>query len=145
MRCPNNQWPQADNNPTIGVELDYQSVPEVDTRTAKLVWKGEHVKTHCPPPPPPRKPAVERGTPSNVTLDEMLNIVNLASKHHNPPTPEDHEAEQDQLSPQGRKEAKHQQLIALQGEDWLEGPQGTMRLAEMLTAAGFEVGRGHSP
>eukprot|EP00973_Karenia_brevis_P037742 5206292-Karenia_brevis.AAC.1 len=63
MRCPNNQWPQADNNPTVGVELNYQSVPEVDTSTANLVWKGEHVKTDCPPPPPPWKPAVERGTP----------------------------------------------------------------------------------
>eukprot|EP00973_Karenia_brevis_P035605 4911188-Karenia_brevis.AAC.1 len=65
MRCPDNQWPQADNNPTIGVELNYQGVPEVDSQTANLVWRGEHVKMECPPPPPPWRPAVERGTPSN--------------------------------------------------------------------------------
>eukprot|EP00973_Karenia_brevis_P043941 6085205-Karenia_brevis.AAC.1 len=63
MRCPHQQWPQPDNNPTVGVKLHYQSVPEMDTKTANLVWKGEHVKTTCPPPPPPWKPAVERGTP----------------------------------------------------------------------------------
>eukprot|EP00973_Karenia_brevis_P074816 10397685-Karenia_brevis.AAC.1 len=63
MRCPNNQWPQADNNPTIGVELDYQSVLEIESSTANLVWTGEHVQIHGPPPPPPWKPAVERGTP----------------------------------------------------------------------------------
>eukprot|EP00973_Karenia_brevis_P024195 3340528-Karenia_brevis.AAC.1 len=63
MRCSNNQWPRADNNQTIGIELDYQGVPEVDSSTANWVWKGDHVKTECPPPPPPWGPAVERGTP----------------------------------------------------------------------------------
>eukprot|EP00973_Karenia_brevis_P054762 7612337-Karenia_brevis.AAC.1 len=48
-------------------------------------------------------------------------------------------------TPKGRQEAKHQQLIMLGEEDWLRGPQGIMSLAEMLQAAGFEVGRGHSP
>eukprot|EP00973_Karenia_brevis_P012052 1636247-Karenia_brevis.AAC.1 len=57
MRCPDHQWPQADNNPSIGIELDYQGVPEVDSSTANLVWRGEHVKTECPPPPPPWRPA----------------------------------------------------------------------------------------
>eukprot|EP00973_Karenia_brevis_P003270 449852-Karenia_brevis.AAC.1 len=66
MRCSNNHWPQADNDPIIGIELDYQGVPEVDSSTAKLVWKGDHVKTWCPPPLPPWRLAVERGTPSNV-------------------------------------------------------------------------------
>eukprot|EP00973_Karenia_brevis_P066023 9177051-Karenia_brevis.AAC.1 len=73
----------------------------------------------------------------------MLKIINLASRHHNPP--EEHEAGHTQLSPQGREEAKHQQLVALQGSDWLAGPQGTMSLADMLTAAWFEVDRGLSP
>eukprot|EP00973_Karenia_brevis_P015524 2124071-Karenia_brevis.AAC.1 len=57
MRCPNNQWPQAVNHPTIGVELHYQGVPEIDSQTANLVWHGEHVKVECPPPPPPWTPA----------------------------------------------------------------------------------------
>eukprot|EP00973_Karenia_brevis_P026256 3621711-Karenia_brevis.AAC.1 len=53
MRCPNNQWPQADNKPTIGVELQYQGEPQIDSQTAHLVWNGEHVRVECPPPPPP--------------------------------------------------------------------------------------------
>eukprot|EP00973_Karenia_brevis_P062036 8627172-Karenia_brevis.AAC.1 len=57
VRCSNDQWRQADNNPTIGIELDYQGVPEVDSSTANLVWRGDHVKTECPPPPPPWRPA----------------------------------------------------------------------------------------
>eukprot|EP00973_Karenia_brevis_P055921 7778348-Karenia_brevis.AAC.1 len=84
----------------------------------------------CPPPPPPWKPAVERGTPSNAS---------------SPPHPVNQEAEQDQQSPQGRHETKHQQLVTLKRDDWLPGPQGTMSLAEMLSAAGFEVSRGQSP
>eukprot|EP00973_Karenia_brevis_P082498 11434981-Karenia_brevis.AAC.1 len=67
MRCPQQQLPQPSNNPTLGVELNYQSVPEVDTIIANLVWKGDLVATECPPPPPPWKPTVARGTPSNVT------------------------------------------------------------------------------
>eukprot|EP00973_Karenia_brevis_P036105 4978437-Karenia_brevis.AAC.1 len=63
MKCPDNLSPQADNNPTIGIELDYQGVPEVDSHTANLVSKGEHVRMERPPPPPPWKPAVDRGTP----------------------------------------------------------------------------------
>eukprot|EP00973_Karenia_brevis_P040214 5554525-Karenia_brevis.AAC.1 len=63
MRCQHQQWPQPDNNPTVGVELNYQSVPEVDTTVANLVCRGEHVNTNCPPPPPPWTLAVERGTP----------------------------------------------------------------------------------
>eukprot|EP00973_Karenia_brevis_P071039 9869508-Karenia_brevis.AAC.1 len=62
-RCANNTWPQADNNPTIGVELDFQTTPEVDTTIAHMVWRGEHVHIDCPPPPPPWTPAVARGTP----------------------------------------------------------------------------------
>eukprot|EP00973_Karenia_brevis_P009989 1350190-Karenia_brevis.AAC.1 len=63
MRLDMNNWPQADNNPTIGIELDYQGVPVVDSTTAHMVWKGEHVTTDCPPPPPPWTPAVGRSTP----------------------------------------------------------------------------------
>eukprot|EP00973_Karenia_brevis_P005177 711303-Karenia_brevis.AAC.1 len=44
----------------IGVELDYQGVPDIDSSTANLVWKGEHVKMECPSHPPPWRPAVER-------------------------------------------------------------------------------------
>eukprot|EP00973_Karenia_brevis_P019818 2716978-Karenia_brevis.AAC.1 len=66
MRCADGTWPQADNNPTVGVELNYQTLPEVDTTTALQVWNG-HVETHCPPPPPPWAPALERSTPSNIT------------------------------------------------------------------------------
>eukprot|EP00973_Karenia_brevis_P028865 3980940-Karenia_brevis.AAC.1 len=36
----------------------------------------------CPPPPPSWKPAVERSIPSNVPLEEILNVINMASKHH---------------------------------------------------------------
>eukprot|EP00973_Karenia_brevis_P057801 8044001-Karenia_brevis.AAC.1 len=34
---------------------------------------------------------------------------------------------------------------SLNGSDWLDGPQGLMSLADMLTAAGFEVHSGPSP
>eukprot|EP00973_Karenia_brevis_P004404 602882-Karenia_brevis.AAC.1 len=70
----------------------------------------------------------------------MIKIINLPSRHQRPP--EVNEVESIQLSPQGRNEPKHKQLIALSGADWLEGPQGLMSLADMLTAAGFEVDRG---
>eukprot|EP00973_Karenia_brevis_P021160 2909383-Karenia_brevis.AAC.1 len=63
MRCQQQHWPHPDNNPTVGIESISQSVPEVDTTTANLVWKGEPVTTSCPPPPPPWRPAVEMGTP----------------------------------------------------------------------------------
>eukprot|EP00973_Karenia_brevis_P083672 11608714-Karenia_brevis.AAC.1 len=63
----------------------------------------------------------------------MLKIINLASRHQDPP--EDHEVGPKQLSSQGRNEPKHQQLIALDGSDWLDGPQGLMSLADMLIAA----------
>eukprot|EP00973_Karenia_brevis_P002545 347835-Karenia_brevis.AAC.1 len=61
MRCQ--QWPQPDNNPTVGVALNYQNVPDLDNTTANLVWKGDPIITKCPPPPPPWRPAVARGTP----------------------------------------------------------------------------------
>eukprot|EP00973_Karenia_brevis_P037178 5125539-Karenia_brevis.AAC.1 len=48
MRLDMNNWPQANDNHTIGNELDYQGVPEVDSITANMVWKGEHVTTDCP-------------------------------------------------------------------------------------------------
>eukprot|EP00973_Karenia_brevis_P021724 2987445-Karenia_brevis.AAC.1 len=65
----------------------------MEGRTCKGGWPP-------PTPPPPWKPAVERGTPSNVTLDEMLKVVNLASRHQYPLAPEVQKAEQDQPSPQ---------------------------------------------
>eukprot|EP00973_Karenia_brevis_P076978 10689588-Karenia_brevis.AAC.1 len=89
----------------------------------------------CPPPPPPWRPAVERGTPSNVTLEEMLKVLNMTSRHHHPPQLRVHEAEQHQHSPKGRTETKHKQLVTPTGEDWVAVPQGIMSLAEMLTAA----------
>eukprot|EP00973_Karenia_brevis_P070754 9835333-Karenia_brevis.AAC.1 len=57
MRCHQQRWPQPNNNPTVGIELNYQIGPEVDTTTANLVSKGDPVTTSCPPPPPPWRPA----------------------------------------------------------------------------------------
>eukprot|EP00973_Karenia_brevis_P015665 2143654-Karenia_brevis.AAC.1 len=67
-------WPQANNNPTIGIEVNYQIQPEVDTTVAMMVWNG-HVQTECHPPPPPWTPAVRRSTPSNITISEMQTLL----------------------------------------------------------------------
>eukprot|EP00973_Karenia_brevis_P049366 6848310-Karenia_brevis.AAC.1 len=78
MRC--RHWPQPDNNPTVCIELNYQSVPEVNTTIANLVWKGE-VKTECPPPPPPPwRPAILRGTPSNITMEEIMQMASMSPR-----------------------------------------------------------------
>eukprot|EP00973_Karenia_brevis_P053929 7490340-Karenia_brevis.AAC.1 len=97
MRCVNNIWPQADNILTIRIELDYQTTPEVDTTTAHMVRRGEHVNTHCPPVPPPWTQAVARGTPINITKEEMLHIT---GERKTGPAPRAHIAER-MPAPQG--------------------------------------------
>eukprot|EP00973_Karenia_brevis_P014603 1993918-Karenia_brevis.AAC.1 len=44
MECQH--WPCPGNNPTIGITLDYQTLPERDTTVADLVWNEGPVKTH---------------------------------------------------------------------------------------------------
>eukprot|EP00973_Karenia_brevis_P087943 12196897-Karenia_brevis.AAC.1 len=47
-------WPAPDNNPTMGAQLDYQAVPEVDTTIADQVWQQGHVTADKVPPPAPQ-------------------------------------------------------------------------------------------
>eukprot|EP00973_Karenia_brevis_P046052 6378715-Karenia_brevis.AAC.1 len=44
-------WPVPDNNPTIGVQLDYQTIPQIDTTLAEKVWLHGPVSSTPPPPP----------------------------------------------------------------------------------------------
>eukprot|EP00973_Karenia_brevis_P071145 9885349-Karenia_brevis.AAC.1 len=62
----------------------------------------------------------------------------MASMHPRPP--EETEVETIQ-PPQGRREPRQEKLRSLFEADWLEGPQGQMSLAEVLTAAAFGVDR----
>eukprot|EP00973_Karenia_brevis_P001229 168192-Karenia_brevis.AAC.1 len=55
MKCQ--QSPCPDNNTTIGIELNFQTQPEVDTTVADLVWTHGPVLTNCPPTAPPWKPS----------------------------------------------------------------------------------------
>eukprot|EP00973_Karenia_brevis_P032429 4472226-Karenia_brevis.AAC.1 len=43
MKCQ--QWPCPGNNPTIGVELEYQTQPDGDTTTVDLMWTEGPIKT----------------------------------------------------------------------------------------------------
>eukprot|EP00973_Karenia_brevis_P034529 4763044-Karenia_brevis.AAC.1 len=58
---------------------------------------------------------------------------------HLPKPPKVTEVGTIQPSPQGKREPKHQQLTSLTRADWLEGLQGHMSQADMLTVAGFGV------
>eukprot|EP00973_Karenia_brevis_P039073 5396310-Karenia_brevis.AAC.1 len=51
MKCQG--WPCPNNNPTLGVTLEYQTTPARDTSVADRVWTEDPVKTDTPPPPPP--------------------------------------------------------------------------------------------
>eukprot|EP00973_Karenia_brevis_P050500 7009808-Karenia_brevis.AAC.1 len=43
-------WPSPENNPTIGIQLDYQTVPESDTTIADQVWlQGQVTYDRVPP------------------------------------------------------------------------------------------------
>eukprot|EP00973_Karenia_brevis_P053279 7405813-Karenia_brevis.AAC.1 len=56
------KWPQATNNPTLGIHLDYQAPPTVDTIEEVEVWDSQ-VTIVGRPPPPPWTPAIARSTP----------------------------------------------------------------------------------
>eukprot|EP00973_Karenia_brevis_P062948 8750085-Karenia_brevis.AAC.1 len=43
MKCQH--WPCPGNNSTIGITLDYQTLPERDTTVADLMWNEGPVKT----------------------------------------------------------------------------------------------------
>eukprot|EP00973_Karenia_brevis_P070667 9823585-Karenia_brevis.AAC.1 len=74
-----------------------------------------------PPPPPPWKAAVERSTPSNVTLEEMLNVIKMATRHHLNPQGGAHGA-QPQLSHPDQCKIWSRQLVTLTDQDWEDGP-----------------------
>eukprot|EP00973_Karenia_brevis_P048211 6692133-Karenia_brevis.AAC.1 len=61
MKCQ--EWPCPGNNPTIGITLDYQTVPERDTTVADKIWNEGPVKTKVQPPPPPWHLPADRQMP----------------------------------------------------------------------------------
>eukprot|EP00973_Karenia_brevis_P022101 3040832-Karenia_brevis.AAC.1 len=89
-----------------------------------MVWRGEHVNTHCLPAPPPWAQAVARGTPSNITQEEMLQITSVRRIG---PAPSAHTVER-RTAPQGLQQPWRPQLVPLTEADWHQGPQGTMSL-----------------
>eukprot|EP00973_Karenia_brevis_P013375 1815966-Karenia_brevis.AAC.1 len=50
MKCQ--QWPCPGNNPTIGITLDYQTLPERDTTVADFMRSEGPIKTTYAPSPP---------------------------------------------------------------------------------------------
>eukprot|EP00973_Karenia_brevis_P096236 12431312-Karenia_brevis.AAC.1 len=49
MKCQ--QWPCPGNTPTIGIELEYQTLPERDTTVADLMWMAGPVRSTYAPAP----------------------------------------------------------------------------------------------
>eukprot|EP00973_Karenia_brevis_P043481 6025127-Karenia_brevis.AAC.1 len=70
-------WPAPDNNPTIGVQSDYQTTPEIDTTIADQVWLQGQVVSDPIPPPPPR--SIDRIKPTyTMTMADMAELVGLS-------------------------------------------------------------------
>eukprot|EP00973_Karenia_brevis_P002079 281489-Karenia_brevis.AAC.1 len=82
MKC--HQWPCTDNNPTIGIELNYQTQPEIDTKVADLVWTHGQVLTNCHPIAPPWQPSKHHDKASSqMTLAEIFCLDNLHNHNIN--------------------------------------------------------------
>eukprot|EP00973_Karenia_brevis_P088024 12208796-Karenia_brevis.AAC.1 len=70
-------WPAPDNNPTIGVQLDYQTTPEINTAIADQVWLQGQFITDPIPPPPPR--SIDGISPNYImSMEEMAQLVGLS-------------------------------------------------------------------
>eukprot|EP00973_Karenia_brevis_P050949 7074795-Karenia_brevis.AAC.1 len=74
MKCQ--EWPEPDNNPTLGVTLEYQTQPHRDSTTADKVWNGSNVITALPLTPPPAWHAdPQRVSLTTITIHEMMQIA----------------------------------------------------------------------
>eukprot|EP00973_Karenia_brevis_P014693 2004638-Karenia_brevis.AAC.1 len=64
------EWPAPDNNPTLGAQLEYQAVPEIDTTIADHVWQQGHITVDKVPPPSRASKRTWHPT-YNMTMAEM--------------------------------------------------------------------------
>eukprot|EP00973_Karenia_brevis_P076645 10646809-Karenia_brevis.AAC.1 len=73
MKCQ--EWPCGSNNPTLGINLEYQTTLNRDTTVADRVWMDSHVKADFPPPPPWHVSSNRQMPSSTITLQEMLELA----------------------------------------------------------------------
>eukprot|EP00973_Karenia_brevis_P024483 3377984-Karenia_brevis.AAC.1 len=69
------EWPAPSNKPTLGIQLEFQTIPEIDTANADHVWQQGQVTVDIVPPPRSTK---RTWHPTyNMTMSEMVEIAGL--------------------------------------------------------------------